>query len=158
TLISLERFRQRKQTTLWILPGLFVIWVNTHGTFSLGLLLLFVYWATGLVDFQLDGVWAERWTKAQRLHLELIFMFSVLGLAVTPYGTRLIGYVMHAAFFQPVNLANIQEWQPLGFDQLFGKVFLGLLVLFLSAQVLWRPKHRLDELTLPLFAAYAACV
>jgi len=157
TLICLERFRQGRQKALWILPPLFVLWVNTHGTFVLGFLVLFVYWAAGLVDLRFERVRSERWSRARRLHLEIVFLLSVLALAVTPYGTRLIGYVANASS-QPVNLANIQEWQALGFDQLFAKVFLGLVLLFLLAQVCWRPKYRLGELALLLFALYAACV
>ena len=158
TLICLEQFRQGRWKSLWMLPGLFVLWVNTHGTFVLGLLALLVYWASGLIDLRSNGVWTERWTRAQRLHLEIIFLLSVLALAITPYGTRLIGYVLNMAFFQPVNLANIEEWQPLAFNQVFGKVFLGLVLLFLLAQVIWRFKYRVEELALLLFALYSACV
>jgi len=30
TLIALERFRQRKQRAVWLLPVLFLVWINTH--------------------------------------------------------------------------------------------------------------------------------
>src|SRR5487761_514223 len=35
SLITLERFRQGAQSTLWILPVIFAVWVNIHGTFVL---------------------------------------------------------------------------------------------------------------------------
>src|SRR5947207_965870 len=37
TLICLEQFRQGRQKALWALPGVFLLWVNAHGTFLLGL-------------------------------------------------------------------------------------------------------------------------
>jgi hypothetical protein len=37
TLICLERFRQGHLRALWILTGIFLLWVNTHGTFLFGL-------------------------------------------------------------------------------------------------------------------------
>lgn len=40
TLICLERFRQGQRKSLWTLPGVFLLWVNTHGTFVLGFMVL----------------------------------------------------------------------------------------------------------------------
>ena len=40
TLIILERFRQGRRGALWFLPPLFLVWVNTHGIFTLGLFAL----------------------------------------------------------------------------------------------------------------------
>ncbi len=158
TLICLERFRQGQRKALWILPGLFLLWVNTHGTFTLGLLVMGVYWASGLVGFRWGGLVAERWTAEQRRHLAVVFLLCVLTLTLTPYGTRLAAYPLQMALFQPDVVAKISEWQPLGFDQLYGKVFLGLLLLYLLAQVLLRLTYRLEEIALLLFAVYAACV
>ena len=73
TLICLERFRQGHVRSLWILPPLFLVWVNTHGTFVFGLAAIGLYWASGLVAFQLGGLVAERWTPRQRVQLFSLF-------------------------------------------------------------------------------------
>src|SRR5580700_9059634 len=53
TLITLERFRQGKQRAVSILPVLFMIWINSHGSWIVGLGVVVLYIACGLVSFQL---------------------------------------------------------------------------------------------------------
>jgi hypothetical protein len=62
------------------------------------------------------------------------------------------------AFFQPVNLSFIREWQSMPFNLAPGKLFLGLLVGFLLAQVALRLTWHLAEFTLFLFGIVAACL
>ena len=158
TLICLERYRQGLQKSLWLLPAIFVLWVNTHGTYSLGLLAIGAYWAAGLKDFRLGDLEGKRWMPGQRRRLGLVLLLCALALLVNPYGARLLRYELSAAFSQPLNMAYFEEWQPLAFNQFFGKWFLALLFLFFLAPVIWRSRPRLEELSLVLFAAYMACV
>jgi hypothetical protein len=158
TLIILERFRQGRAGTLWLLPPLFLVWVNTHGSFVVGLFALGVYGVCGLVKIRWGGLESIRWMAAQRLRLSLVFLASLIALAVTPYGTKLAGYPMDMALLQPVVVASIQEWEPMPFNLLFGKLFLALLVAFLLAQVILRSTWQLAELTLFLAGVVAACL
>jgi hypothetical protein len=158
TLICLERYRQGLQKSLWLLPGVFVLWVNTHGTYSLGLLAIVVYWAAGLKDFRVGNLESKAWTPGQRRRLGLVLLLCALALLVNPYGPRLLRYEMSAAFSQPVNMAWFQEWQPLAFNEFFGKWFLVLLFLFFLAPMVWRFRPRLEVLALVLLAAYMACL
>jgi hypothetical protein len=148
-LICLEQFRQgRGNKKLWILPAIFLLWVNTHPTFTFGLMMLGLYWISGLLDFRLGGLCAERWTLRQRRSLVAVSLACVLALAVTPYGPRLVGYFLDLALFQPVNVASIHEWQPLGHYPDVLKLFLAFLLPFLFAQVAFQPSWRLEELVL----------
>ncbi len=158
TLIWLEKFRQGKHKTLWLLPLLFVIWVNVHGTFTFGLAALGLYWVSGLVDFRFGQIRSERWTDKQRRHLGLVMLLSVAALVVTPYGTQLAANPVQMAFFQPVNIGSFQEWRAPGFDGTNGKLLLGVILLFLLLPFLVRLEYRLEELGLLLFGIYAACV
>jgi hypothetical protein len=158
TLICLERYRQGLQNSLWLLPGVFVLWVNTHGTYSLGLLAMGAYWLSGLTDFRLGEIVGGRWTRGQRRHLALVLLTCVLALLVNPYGAHLLRYQLSVAFFQPVNMAHFEEWQPLSFHLFFGKWFLVLLFLFFLAPMVWRFRLRLEELVLVLLAACLACI
>ena len=158
TLICLEHYRRGRRKVLWALPLLFLVWVNTHGTFIFGLLVLGLFWVSGWVEFRKGGLVAERWTPSQRRQLAMVMLLCLLVLPFTPYGTRLAAYPLVLSLSQPVNVANIQEWQPISFNLLMGKFLLTLLLAFFLAQVISPLKYRLDEAALLVFAAYAGCV
>lgn len=158
TLILLERYRQGKQKSLWILPVVFLVWVNTHGTFVFGFALLGLYWASGLVDFKIGGIRAERWSEAQRRHLSLVTLLSLAASVITPYGTRLAAYPLQMAFYEPVNIASFLEWRSPDFGAFYGKMFLAMILLILLVALVARIEYRLEELGLLLFGIYAACL
>ena len=158
TLIALERFRQGHAAALWLLPPLFLVWVNTHGSFVLGLFALGVYWASGLIDIHWGEVASRRWTAAERVRLELIALLILIALTITPYGTEVCLYPLDMAFGQPINVANIVEWQSMPFGEIFAKLFLVLVMAFLFAQVTLRPAWRLEELLLFFAGIVAACL
>ncbi len=156
-LIIMQLFRQGRRKAIWLLPPLFLLWINTHGTFAVGLFFFGVYLLCGWFEFSKGGVFAERWGPRERRLLLLAGVLCVLVLGITPYGLRLATYPINLALHQPINVATIQEWQPLSFTNPLGKVFLGLLLLFFPAQVVVGLRYRLDELIFLLFAAFAAC-
>ena len=158
TLIVLEKFRQGSERALWFLPLVFLCWVNTHGSFVFGFLVLGVDWLSGQVQFSSGGLFAERWTKRQSMQLLLASLCSVLVLPITPYGARLAAYPLTMALGQPVNVQNMLEWQPLGAGLPVGKYFLVVVILFFLACMVERPRFRLSEIALALFSVYAACV
>ena len=69
TLIALERFRQGRLRMLWFLPMLFLLWVNTHASWEIGLSTIFVYWMSGLKEIRLGGIEMRGWKPAERLRL-----------------------------------------------------------------------------------------
>ncbi len=158
TLIILERFRQGRSGTLWLLPALFLLWVNTHGTFVVGLFAVGVYFVSGLFEMRSNGVESRCWTAAQRLQLEMAFLASLVALTVTPYGPKLAAFPVDMAFSHPAIAASIVEWQPMPFNSAPGKLLLALLVGFLLAQVALGPTWQLAEFTLFLCGFVAACL
>ena len=77
---------------------------------------------------------------------------------ITPYGTRLATYPFDMAFSQPINVANIQEWQSMPFNLPGGKLFLALVLGFVIAQMTLRRKWRPDEFALFLVGTAMACL
>jgi hypothetical protein len=140
------------------LPLLFVLWVNTHGSWMIGLFTIFVYWASGLKEFQLGGVEMRAWNEAQRVRLALVFLLCVAVLPLTPYGTRLAFFPFQFINSLPVNLASINEWQPMPFNVFGAKLFLALILGWFVAQLVYKPKWRLEELILFFFGTAMACL
>lgn len=155
-LICLELFRGGKSRAIWLLPPLFLLWVNTHGSFAFGLFVLAIWWLSGLAEFRCGGIQAKRWTARQRLHLELAALLSLLATFCTPYGTQLFSYPMEMAVLQPLNIASISEWQSLNPSLAVGKWFLAFLLILFLAEIVIRPAHRLEVLSLLLVTIVVA--
>lgn len=153
TLIALERFRQGGLKALWVLPPIFLIWVNTHGNFVLGFLILGVYLASGFWSFRVAGLYAEQWTPTQRRQLELTFLFCLIASILTPYGTRLAAYPFEMRFLQPITFKVVTEWLPLPLANLCGGIFIASLVIFCIAFLTSRLPCRLSDFVLLAFAA-----
>jgi hypothetical protein len=158
TLIALELFRQGQRRAIWLLPPLFLLWVNTHGSWIIGLGIVFVTLVGGFWEFRVGGVEARRWSAAERIQLELVLLASLAAIPLTPYGTEVAAYPFEVAAKLPLGVANVVEWQSMPFNILGGKLFLALLLGFIAVQVLCAFVWRLDELALLLFGTMMACL
>ena len=158
TLIALELFRQGKQHSVWLLPILFVIWINTHGSWIIGLGVVALYIACGLVDFHVGSLEAHRWTTSERLRLETVFMLCLAAIPITPYGTQLAAYPFKVASAYPVAIANVMEWQPMPFNIAGGKIFLALVLGFFLAQMALNLSWSLFDVLLFLGGVGMACL
>ena len=154
-LIVLQRFRQKGRAPLWLLPLLFCLWVNTHGSWLLGLIVFSALIAAGFAKGQWGMVIAEPWTGSQRKSLLLAWCSSVAALFVNPFGAKLVFYPFDLAFRQKLNIEHVAEWISINFHDTRGKLAMAfLLVLLVSALV--RPRRwTLAELGVGIFALYS---
>ena len=152
TLICLERFRHGDLSSLWLLPLVFMLWVNTHGTFVLGLAAIAIYLLGGMTSFRWGPISGKAWPQHQSRHLALILALCVAALLVNPYGPHLLRYELGISS-QPLNLTYFQEWQPLAFNDFFGVWSLVLLLGFAAGSVILRRSQRAEVLALVLLAA-----
>jgi len=158
TLIALERFRQGKRGAVWALPILFMIWINSHGSWIIGLGVVALYIGCGLANFQVGSLEGQRWSASERLRLETVFMLSLAAIMITPYGVRLAAYPFTVASSLPISVANILEWQVMPFNLIGGKIFLVLVLGFFLAQMAFRFSWRMFEILLFLFGTAMACL
>jgi hypothetical protein len=158
TLLVMEKFRRGVTWPLWTLPLIFLAWVNTHGSFIIGIGVVALYLLAGLFSFQAGSVEAVAWTRKQRLQLETALLFCLAVLPITPYGTQLAVYPFDMAFSQPINVANVNEWRPMPFELIGGKIFLGLVVIFFLLQMFYRFSWRLEEVLLVAGGTAMACL
>lgn len=158
TAIALERFRKGKHRALWFFPIVMLLWVNTHGSWIIGIGAVLLYWLSGLFEFQVGNLEARRWTASERCQIAGIFLLSLLTLPITPYGTRVAASPFEFAFSLPLNIANIEEWQAMPFHEIIGKAFLALLLLIIIVQITLNLRWRVEELLLFLLGTAMACL
>lgn len=157
-LIALERFRQGKPGAIWLLPPLMILWVNTHGSWIVGLIAVFLYWISGMRRLDVGNVAAQRWTASERKSLGISFVLSLLAVFITPYGVHIAVSPFEYAFSLPLNVKYIEEWQPMAFDLVSGKLFLAILLAVILAQITMRLTWRLEELALFMLGTAMACM
>jgi hypothetical protein len=157
-LIVLERFRQGNQNALWFIPLLFLVWINAHGSWVIGLGVFFLFWITGCFAFRWGNLETNRWTPKERLSISTVFLFSIAAIPITPYGGQLAAYPFTVATTLPLNVENVMEWQSMPFHLAGGKIFLCLLLGMLVLQVISRFTWRLEEFLLLLFGTWMACL
>lgn len=154
-LIVLQRFRQKGSAALWTIPILFCLWVNTHGSWLIGLIVFSVVIAAGLIKGEWGVVTAEAWTKLQRRRLLVTWAASVAALFVNSIGARLVFYPFDLAFRQKLNIEHVAEWVSINFHDTRGKLVIALLLVLLLAALLRPRRWTLTELGLGLFALYS---
>jgi len=154
-LMVLEEFRSRGRGFLWVLPPLFCLWVNSHGSWFLGMIVFVIFTAAGTVEGRWRAVEATKWSASQLRQLAAAGTASFLALFVNPYGYRLILYPFDMAFRQKLNIAHVAEWVSVDFHDARGKVALLLLAVLLAGALLSTYRWRLEELAMVLFGMYA---
>lgn len=157
-LILLERFRLRKQKSLWLLPVIFLFWINTHGMFPLGLAAIVIYYLCGLRNWQYGGLQTKKWTSKERLHLVTVLLFSILALLFTPYGSKLAAYPIYRSFYETFTVSHIAEWQPINFANAWSQITLVVILLFFLGSLIIRPKWHLEEMIFLALAFFGACI
>jgi hypothetical protein len=154
-LIILQRFRQRGDAPLWLLPPLFCLWINTHGSWSLGLILFSLIGISGLVGGTWGRIESTRWTPTQLRKLIIAGAASLGALFVNPFGWRLVYYPLDLAFNQRLNITHVAEWITVDFHTIRGKLVLVLVIGLLLSALIRNRRWNLGELLILLFALYS---
>ena len=103
---------------LWLLPLLMVLWINLHGGFFIGLLLIGLLIATRL---------AERWLlhkEAEVRHLMVVFGLSLLASLANPNGLLGLAYPISYMGMGNPSARLIIEWQSPDFHNYYWLLFL----------------------------------
>ena len=154
-LLVLDHF-QRTGKGLWLLPLLFALWVNLHGSWIFGMVVLGLTIISGLVEGEWGLVVARRWSPGELKNLLLALAASLAALFVNPFGYKLVLYPFDFLFRQPSNMKHIEEWQSVDFSTGTGKLALIVIFGLLAAALFSRRRWRLDEVLLTAFALWAA--
>jgi hypothetical protein len=154
-LIVLQHLRQKGHAPLWLIPPLFCLWVNTHGSWFIGMIIFSMIVAGGLARLKWGMVDSEPWNPAQRKNLLVTWGASVAALFVNPFGARLVFYPLDLAFRQKVNIEHVAEWISVNFHDTRGKFVIVLLMILLVSSLLRPRRWTLSELAVTLFVLYS---
>ena len=154
-LTILQRVRLLGRAPLWLVPPLFCLWINLHGSWLLGMVVFSIIIASGFVRGQWGIVEAQEWTPTQKRALVVTWLASVAALFINPFSYRLVFYPFDLAFRQKLNIAHVAEWVSVDFHQVRGKLVLIMLAVLLLSALLRRMRWTLAEVALLLFALYS---
>ena len=124
--------RKRGPAVLWALPALTIPWVNLHGGFFVGVVLLITYAIGAVAEELIHGARHNTWVRA-RPYLWTAVACSLASL-INPYGYHLHVHVVRylgTSFY----LQRISEFQSVDFHSFTAAYFETLLVLAIAAAV-----------------------
>ena len=157
---STDGLRQERARRLWILPLLMVIWVNVHGGFLLGFVLLAIYWLESLgtwmraKDSRVEDV-LEKIAAGKRLReLTLAGLVTAVASLVNPYGWNLHAHI-YSYLTNRFFMEHIEEFQSPNFHGIAQKCFLVILLIAVATLAACGRKLRVGQTLLLLFAIYA---
>lgn len=154
-LLVLDHFR-RTGHGLWLLPPLFALWINLHGSWLFGMIVLTIMIVSGAVEGQWGLVEANRWDRVSLRKLVLTWLASLVALFVNPFGYKLVAYPFDFIFRQKGVMQGAQYWRSIDFGTFIGKLSLGLIFAVLAAALFSRRRWQLHEVLLTAFALWAA--
>jgi hypothetical protein len=152
---ALEHWRRGKRRhVVWLLPVAMALWVNIHGGFAIGFILLLIYLGGGLIEMvaaRLLGVeaWREAWHARRGALgvLSLVLFLCLAATAVNPYGPRIALYPFETVSI-PVLQSYIGEWQSPDFSSPQLYPFLAMLLLLIAVLGLSRTAAGATDLLL----------
>jgi hypothetical protein len=127
---------------IWLIPFLFVVWVNVHAGFVAGLAVLFLYVsATSIERF------VRRRPDAVRTAVlgGTVVVASVGATLCTPYGRSFVPWLLHAV---TLHRPAISEWQPLALSDIQFVPFVALVALIAIAWIGSRKPRPLAHVTI----------
>jgi hypothetical protein len=145
---------------LWLLPASMLLWVNVHGGFLLGFVLIGIFW--------LGSMWTWLSSSESRIEesmrkiaagkrarcLALVGLLSALVSLVNPYGWKLHAHV-YGYLSNRFLIDHIDEFQSPNFHGIAQKCFLALLLVSIAVLIARGRRLSLSHILVVLFAVYA---
>jgi hypothetical protein len=155
-LALLEMVERGRHRVLWLLPPLFCIWINLHGSWIIGLGLLVLYIACGAFNVDAGMFQQHRRSRDEQWRLLLVLAASILVLFLNPYGWRMVWNPFDMILNQKLNIANVIEWQPLNLSWMVGKATLCAIGLMFLANAIRGRSWKIYQIAFVFFAWYSA--
>ena len=145
---------------LWALPSLMLVWVNVHGGFLVGFVLLAIFWLSALWTWltaspsRIEDSLVKLAARQEALNLTLVGFLSAAASLLNPYGWKLYAHV-YAYLSNRFLMDHIDEFRSPDFHGVAQKCFLILVLIALAVFAARGRELRLSGLFTVLFAIYA---
>jgi hypothetical protein len=117
-----EYRRSRKLAWLALLPVVMMLWVNSHGSFPIGLALIGCFFADEALKVFMPGIQKKGWQLKPVIPVVVATFISALACLVNPLGVGILSYLNMMA--TNVTVQNfIMEWMPPTMGSLEGTIF-----------------------------------
>lgn len=147
-LLIVHLARTRNARWFFALPPLFALWVNIHGSFLLGVVVLGVILACGFLEFQAGLLVSHRRSAREQKLLSIAFALSIGALFINPVGLAQLTYPIDTMFNQPLQKTFISEWPPAPFTDPRAWGLLAVAGVILLIPLLKRVEFTVQELLL----------
>lgn len=147
--LLLTQYKQGCRRAIWALPPLLALWVNLHGGYVIGLVLL------GLTIAGEAIARARRQEAAPLAPLLTVTALSTLALLLNPHGLEALRYPLTYVGAGNASMQYVQEWQSPNFHQPLFLTFAASLLLALVLGLGRRPLGATEVLWALVFALMA---
>ena len=128
----LEDFRKEGKNRLYLLPPLMLLWVNLHGGFMAGFLLLAIFFLGSLIAFRYSVREGREQARRSVLFLGTTCIACLLVSLVNPYGHQILFFPFHLVS-QKFLMDNVNEFLSPNFHQVMPFKYLLLLTIAILA-------------------------
>ncbi len=149
----IEAAERGRKSLVWLLPPLFCLWINLHGSWIIGLGFLGLFIVCGLVEIHIGAFQQSAFSSAERNRLLGVFVASAAALLVNPYGWRLVWNPFDMLFNQKLMIALTEEWRPLSLGSSTGVAAAIAIALMIAANLVRGRSWKLYEIVF-IFAAW----
>jgi hypothetical protein len=147
-LLIIHAGRIRNPRWFLLLPIVFILWINCHASFILGILLAGIYVFGSFFEFEMGSLVSHRWDPQRRRTLIWALALSVAGLFLNPGGIKQIFYPFDTLMNMHLLMANVEEWAPLQLTEARGMGLMAVLLCSFLLVIIRRSEFFLDELLL----------
>ena len=150
----LWKLMNKGSAPLWTVPLIFLLWVNLHGSWLIGLIIYGIVVGSGFVSGKWGKVVAEPWTAVQKRKVLITSAAILPMLFINPYGYKEVFYPFDLAYRQKLNVEHVVEWASVNFHEPRGKIVFGVLLLLLLLALAGKREWKLAEVGMVAFGLY----
>jgi hypothetical protein len=133
--------RTRNPRWFFLLPLLLALWVNCHGSFILGFIVMGVFLLCSFLHFEAGALVCTRWEPPIRRTYVWSLLLSVAAVFVNPVGIKQVFYPLDTMLRQPLVVTQIDEWKPLPINDPRGIALLAVLALIFLVLIIRRSER-----------------